>query len=147
VGRTQRRRQPFHLPRLSRCHGGLRQRRSSGEGGSTGWQAAPILIEDEEGRLTGALPAYIKSHSQGEYVFDHAWADAWQRAGGDYYPKLQIAVPFTPATGPRILTRDPALALPLLRAAETCASRPISPASTPPLSSPSRCRSSRKRAG
>ncbi len=90
-----------------------------GEGGSTGWQAAPILIEDEEGRLTGALPAYIKSHSQGEYVFDHAWADAWQRAGGDYYPKLQIAVPFTPATGPRILTRDSSLALPLLRAAET----------------------------
>jgi predicted N-acyltransferase len=90
-----------------------------GEGGSTGWQAAPILIDGADGRLAGALPAYIKTHSQGEYVFDHAWADAWQRAGGDYYPKLQIAVPFTPATGPRILTQDMALALPLLRAAET----------------------------
>ena len=89
-----------------------------GEQGRTGWQAAPIVIESEDGRLAGALPAYIKMHSQGEYVFDHAWADAWARAGGDYYPKLQIAVPFTPATGPRILTRDPALALPLLRAAE-----------------------------
>jgi len=90
-----------------------------GEGGHTGWQAAPIVIDGPDGRLAGAMPAYIKTHSQGEYVFDHAWADAWRRAGGDYYPKLQIAVPFTPATGPRILTRDPALALPLLRAAET----------------------------
>ncbi len=61
---------------------------------------------------------YLKAHSQGEYVFDHAWADAWHRAGGSYYPKLQIAVPFTPATGPRLLLADPALATPLLRAAE-----------------------------
>ncbi|MDE1916953.1 MAG: N-acetyltransferase [Sphingomonadales bacterium] len=90
-----------------------------GEGGHTGWQAAPILINDDAGQLAGALPAYIKTHSQGEYVFDHAWADAWERAGGNYYPKLQIAVPFTPATGPRILTRHADLALPLLRAAET----------------------------
>jgi predicted N-acyltransferase len=73
---------------------------------------------DRGGRLAGALPAYIKTHSQGEYVFDHAWADAWHRAGGDYYPKLQIAVPFTPAPGPRVLTREPALAAPLLHAAE-----------------------------
>ena len=65
------------------------------------------------------MPSYLKSHSQGEYVFDHGWADAWHRAGGRYYPKLQIAVPFTPATGPRLLLRDPALAGPLLRAAET----------------------------
>ena len=92
---------------------------SGSVGPGTGWSPAPIVIEGADGRLAGALPAYLKGHSQGEYVFDHAWADAWQRAGGDYYPKLQIAVPFTPATGPRILTRDPALALPLLRAAET----------------------------
>ena len=76
---------------------------SVGEG--TGWLPAPLVIE-EGGRLTAALPAYLKGHSQGEYVFDHSWADAWERAGGRYYPKLQIAVPFTPATGPRILTQD-----------------------------------------
>jgi len=90
---------------------------SGSVGPGTGWQAAPLLIE-RDGVLAGAIPAYVKGHSQGEYVFDHAWADAWHRAGGQYYPKLQIAVPFTPATGPRLLTRDPALALPLLRAAE-----------------------------
>ncbi len=87
-------------------------------GGRSGWAPAPILIEAADGTLAGALPAYLKQHSQGEYVFDHAWADAWQRAGGSYYPKLQIAAPFTPATGPRILTLQPGLALPLLRAAE-----------------------------
>ncbi len=87
-------------------------------GGRSGWAPAPILIEAADGTLAGALPAYLKQHSQGEYVFDHAWADAWQRAGGSYYPKLQIAAPFTPATGPRILTRQLGLALPLLRAAE-----------------------------
>lgn len=87
-------------------------------GGRSGWAPAPVVIEAADGTLAGALPAYLKQHSQGEYVFDHAWADAWQRAGGSYYPKLQIAAPFTPATGPRILTRQPGLALPLLRAAE-----------------------------
>jgi len=92
---------------------------SSSVGGRSGWTPAPIVIEGPDGALAGALPAYVKEHSQGEYVFDHAWADAWHRAGGSYYPKLQIAVPFTPATGPRILTREPGLALPLLRAAET----------------------------
>jgi len=77
------------------------------------------VIEGEGGRPAAALPAYLKSHSQGEYVFDHSWADAWQRAGGSYYPKLQISAPFTPATGPRLLLGDrPDLALPLLRAAE-----------------------------
>ncbi len=91
---------------------------SGSVGGRSGWTPVPITIEDEAGRLAGALPAYLKQHSQGEYVFDHAWADAWHRAGGAYYPKLQIAVPFTPATGPRVLTRDPGLGLPLLRAAE-----------------------------
>lgn len=84
---------------------------SVGEG--TGWLPAPLVIEDR-GQLVAALPAYLKGHSQGEYVFDHSWADAWERAGGRYYPKLQIAVPFTPATGPRVMTQEPALAAPLL---------------------------------
>ena len=92
---------------------------SGSVGGHSGWQPAPLLIDGPGGALAAALPAYVKTHSQGEYVFDHAWADAWERAGGSYYPKLQIAVPFTPATGPRVLTCDPALAPPLLRAAET----------------------------
>jgi predicted N-acyltransferase len=89
---------------------------SVGEG--TGWQPAPIVIEDEHGTLLAALPAYLKGHSQGEYVFDHNWAEAYERAGGRYYPKLQIAAPFTPATGPRLLIRNEALARPLLAAAE-----------------------------
>ena len=101
---------------------------SGSVGGASGWTPAPLLLSDETG-LAGALPAYIKQHSQGEYVFDHSWADAWHRAGGDYYPKLQIAVPFTPATGPRILTRDTALAPVLLRAAEqVCAQNGLSSA-------------------
>lgn len=88
-------------------------------GPRTGWSPLPIVIEGEDGRPAAALPAYLKSHSQGEYVFDHSWADAWARAGGEYYPKLQIAAPFTPATGPRLLVgAQPELALPLLRAAE-----------------------------
>lgn len=91
---------------------------SGSVGPGTGWQAAPIVITGDNGRLAAALPGWLKSHSQGEYVFDHAWADAWHRAGGSYYPKLQIAVPFTPATGPRLLLADEALAVPLLRAAE-----------------------------
>jgi predicted N-acyltransferase len=94
----------------------LEDSQSVGEG--TGWQPAPITINAPDGALAAALPAYVKTHSQGEYVFDHAWADAWERAGGDYYPKLQIAAPFTPATGPRLLTQNAGLALPLLRAAE-----------------------------
>ena len=60
------------------------------------------------GALIGALPCYLKNHSQGEYVFDHSWADAFERAGGRYYPKLQCSVPFTPATGPRLLAQDAA---------------------------------------
>ncbi|MXP26900.1 GNAT family N-acetyltransferase [Altererythrobacter indicus] len=91
---------------------------SGSVGVGTGWIPAPLVIEDEGGRLLGAIPSYLKEHSQGEYVFDHAWADAWHRAGGSYYPKLQIAAPFTPATGPRLLVRDEALAPVLLRAAE-----------------------------
>lgn len=71
-------------------------------GGDSGWSPLPILV-DRDGRTIGAAPAYLKSHSQGEYVFDHGWADAWERAGGAYYPKLQVAVPFTPCPGRRLL--------------------------------------------
>ncbi|QRI65075.1 N-acetyltransferase [Shinella sp. PSBB067] len=71
----------------------------------TGWLGQHLLLEGEDGALRGALPVYLKSHSQGEYVFDHGWADAFERAGGRYYPKLQAAIPFTPATGPRLLHR------------------------------------------
>ncbi|MGC1269001.1 MAG: GNAT family N-acetyltransferase [Croceibacterium sp.] len=96
---------------------------SGSVGPGTGWSPAPLLLEDGQGTLLAAMPACLKDHSQGEYVFDHAWADAWQRAGGDYYPKLQISVPFTPATGPRLLLSDPAFAPVLLRAAETLCDR------------------------
>lgn len=84
----------------------------------TGWQPLPIAVEGTDGRLAGVAPAYAKSHSQGEYVFDHAWADAFQRAGGHYYPKLQVAVPFTPVPGPRLLARDPEAAARLIAAIE-----------------------------
>ncbi|HEY6381114.1 MAG TPA: GNAT family N-acetyltransferase [Pseudolabrys sp.] len=72
-------------------------------GGRTGWEPRHLLAEDQVGALVGAAPCYVKGHSRGEYVFDHGWADAFERAGGEYYPKLQIAVPFTPVTGPRLL--------------------------------------------
>jgi predicted N-acyltransferase len=72
-------------------------------GARAGWLPQHLVLETGQGRLIGAVPCYLKSHSQGEYVFDHAWADAYERAGGDYYPKLQVSVPFTPATGPRLL--------------------------------------------
>lgn len=72
----------------------------------SGWVPQHLAIEDEAtGRLLGAVPLYLKSHSQGEYVFDWGWADAYERAGGRYYPKLQAAVPFSPVTGPRLLVR------------------------------------------
>ncbi len=72
----------------------------------TGWLARHLRLDAPDGTLIGAVPCYLKSHSQGEYVFDHGWADAFERAGGQYYPKLQVAVPFTPATGPRLLVGD-----------------------------------------
>ncbi|MEN2786856.1 GNAT family N-acetyltransferase [Sphingomonas qilianensis] len=84
----------------------------------TGWQPVPVVIDGPDGRPAAIAPAYAKSHSQGEFVFDHGWADAWERAGGRYYPKLQIAAPFTPVPGPRLLLRDPAMAAPLLAAIE-----------------------------
>ena len=85
---------------------------STGKG--TGWSPHPLILRDKT--AVAALPLYVKSHSQGEYIFDHGWAEALQRAGGRYYPKLQAAVPFTPATGRRFLC-DPSLREPLLEAA------------------------------
>ncbi|MDP6351194.1 MAG: GNAT family N-acetyltransferase [Alphaproteobacteria bacterium] len=69
----------------------------------TGWLPRHLILEDADGRLIGAMPMYLKGHSYGEYVFDHGWADAYEHAGGRYYPKLQASIPFTPATGPRLL--------------------------------------------
>ncbi len=71
----------------------------------TGWAPQHLVIETVKGEILGAAPCYLKSHSRGEYVFDHGWADAYERAGGRYYPKLQVSVPFTPATGPRLMVR------------------------------------------
>ncbi|EAU42786.1 hypothetical protein FP2506_08091 [Fulvimarina pelagi HTCC2506] len=72
-------------------------------GERTGWIPQHLILEDNQGVIRGIAPAYAKTHSQGEYVFDYGWADAFQRAGGRYYPKLQLSVPFTPAGGPRLL--------------------------------------------
>ena len=86
------------------AHAFLRALEESGSvGGRTGWTPAHVLVEDDNGRLVAAAPTYLKTHSQGEYVFDHGWADAYERAGGRYYPKVQIAAPFTPVTGRRLL--------------------------------------------
>ena len=73
---------------------------------ATGWLPRHLLLEEGNGTLLGVMPCYLKSHSQGEYVFDHGWADAYARAGGDYYPKLQVSVPFTPVPGRRLLVRS-----------------------------------------
>jgi uncharacterized protein len=81
----------------------------------TGWRPLHLVVE-RDGTAEAILPLYLKNHSQGEYVFDHAWADALERAGGDYYPKLQASVPFTPATGRRFLIRNPELEAPLTAA-------------------------------
>ena len=91
---------------------------SGSVGPRTGWSPSPIVIRGEDGALAAALPAYLKSHSQGEYVFDHHWADAYENAGGRYYPKLQIAAPFSPVPGPRVLAKDAAMAAAILQAAE-----------------------------
>jgi predicted N-acyltransferase len=88
------------------CHAFLDALEQSGSvGRKTGWLPQHLVIEDADGTLAAAAPLYVKSHSQGEYVFDHAWADAYERAGGRYYPKLQVAAPFSPVTGPRLLVR------------------------------------------
>lgn len=80
-------------------------------GRATGWLPRHLVLEDENGRVAAAAPAYVKSHSQGEYVFDRSWAEAFVQAGGRYYPKLQIAVPFTPVPGPRLLVKPGAKAI------------------------------------
>jgi predicted N-acyltransferase len=77
-------------------------------GPGTGWQACPLLVKDGN-RLLGAMPLYAKTHSYGEYVFDWSWANAFEQHGLDYYPKLICAIPFTPITGPRLLSPDPAI--------------------------------------
>ena len=78
---------------------------SKSVGGRSGWHVQHILVHSADGALVAAAPCYLKSHSHGEYVFDHGWAEAYAHAGGSYYPKLQVAVPFTPATGARLLVR------------------------------------------
>ena len=102
------------------CHAFLAALEDSGSvGGRSGWQAAHRVLQDGQGRLLAAMPAYIKSHSYGEYVFDHGWADACHRAGIAYYPKLLGAIPFSPVSGQRLLG-DPLAAGQLLD--ELCAS-------------------------
>jgi uncharacterized protein len=91
---------------------------SGSVGPGTGWQPTPIAINGPDGTLAGVAPAYAKSHSQGEYIFDHSWAEAWENAGGRYYPKLLIAAPFSPVPGARLLTQDTATARALIAAAE-----------------------------
>jgi predicted N-acyltransferase len=78
---------------------------SKSVGARTGWQPQHLLVQTSDGALLAAAPCYLKSHSRGEYVFDAGWAEAFMRAGGNYYPKLQVAVPFTPAPGRRLLVR------------------------------------------
>ena len=87
-----------------------------------GWQPVPLSLDGPDG-VAGVVPAYVKSHSQGEYVFDHSWAEAYARAGGDYYPKLLIAVPFSPVPGPRLLARDPLSARALIAGCEALVDR------------------------
>ena len=104
-------------------HRFLRALETSGSVGQrSGWQPLHLVARDAAGRLVGAAPFYAKTHSQGEYIFDHAFADAWTRAGGRYYPKLQSAVPFTPATGRRFLGAEEARA-PLMQAMQRVAAQ------------------------
>jgi predicted N-acyltransferase len=91
---------PFIRHRFLRC-----VEDSGCVGGRSGWTPHHVVLEDAGGRLLAAAPAYRKDHSYGEYVFDHGWAEAYERAGGRYYPKLLVAVPFTPVPGPRLLVR------------------------------------------
>ena len=81
---------------------------SKSVGGRSGWTVAHVVVEDEKKRLVAAAPTYLKTNSMGEYVFDHSWANAYEQAGGRYYPKVQVAAPFTPVTGRRLLTRPDA---------------------------------------
>ena len=93
-------------------HAFLRALEESGSAArETGWLPQHLLFEDDQGQLLACMPCYLKGNSQGEYVFDHGWAEAYMRAGGDYYPKLQAAVPFSPVPGPRLLVRDGAASI------------------------------------
>jgi predicted N-acyltransferase len=96
---------------------------SGSVGGTRGWQPLPLVIDGPDGRIAAAAPLYGKSHSQGEYVFDQGWADAWERAGGRYYPKIQLSSPFSPVPGPRLLLRDQSLAPALIAGIETVVER------------------------
>ncbi|MCP1469902.1 hypothetical protein J3E64_001589 [Sphingobium sp. OAS761] len=96
---------------------------SGSVGGSSGWQPLPLVIDGTDGAIVAAAPLYAKSHSQGEYVFDHGWADAWERAGGRYYPKIQVAAPFSPVPGPRLLLREAGMAPALIAGIETLVER------------------------
>jgi hypothetical protein len=88
------------------AHGFLKALEDAGTvGGNTGWTPRHLVLKDAHNAVAACAPCYLKSHSKGEYVFDHAWSDAYARAGGRYYPKLQIAVPFTPVPGRRLLVR------------------------------------------
>ncbi|WP_430465590.1 GNAT family N-acetyltransferase [Tabrizicola sp.] len=113
---TGRPRDPFTTHRFLAA---LEQSGSTGPG--TGWQPQPLVLRHED-RIVAAMPLYVKGHSQGEYIFDHGWAEAYMRAGGRYYPKLQVAVPFTPASGRRFLG-DVAHRPTLLQAAITITQR------------------------
>jgi len=84
----------------------------------SGWQATHLSASNMDGDIVGVMPLYLKYHSQGEYVFDHAWADAYQRAGGNYYPKLLCASPFTPVSGARLLSPDAKVRAAMLQAAK-----------------------------
>jgi hypothetical protein len=93
------------------AHGFLKALEDAGSvGGRTGWTPRHLVLKAAPDEISGCAPAYLKTHSQGEYVFDHNWAEAFMRAGGDYYPKLQVAVPFTPVPGRRLLVRPGAAA-------------------------------------
>src|ERR1700693_5315407 len=88
------------------AHGFLKALEDAGTvGGRSGWTPRHLVLKDAQAKIVGCAPCYLKSHSQGEYVFDRSWAEAYARAGGSYYPKLQIAVPFTPVPGRRLLVR------------------------------------------
>jgi predicted N-acyltransferase len=96
--------QPPYNPFIS--HAFLAALEASGSAAArTGWQPQHLVAETASGEILGVAPCYLKSHSRGEYVFDHGWAEAYERAGGSYYPKLQVSVPFTPAAGRRLLVR------------------------------------------
>lgn len=83
----------------------LAAEKSGAADADSGWQPCHLVAEDPGGRVIACAPLYAKGHSYGEYVFDWGWADAWRRAGGRYYPKLQCSIPFTPVTGPRLMVR------------------------------------------